>query len=47
MNAKDLNTIEQLVAFLEGTQAVAFEIIGKKDDRKTCQIAMRYTEYPS
>ena len=28
MNAEDLTTINQLIAFLEGTQPVAFEVAG-------------------
>ena len=33
MNAKDLTTIDQLTAFLEGTQRVAFEVANDKDSR--------------
>ena len=33
MNAKDLTTIDQLSAFLEGTQRVAFEVASDKDSR--------------
>ena len=33
MNAKDLITIDQLTAFLEGTQRVAFEVASDKDSR--------------
>ena len=33
MNAKDLTTIDQLSAFLEGTQRVAFEVASDKDNR--------------
>ncbi len=33
MNVEDLNSIEQLEHFLEGTQAVAFEVISGKDER--------------
>ncbi len=33
MNLKDLETLEQIEAFLSGTQAVAFEVGGSKDDR--------------
>ena len=35
MNAKDLTTIDQLSAFLEGTQRVAFEVASDKDSRPT------------
>ncbi len=33
MNAEDLTTISQLIAFLEGTQPVAFEVASNKDSR--------------
>ena len=33
MNAKDLTTFDQLSAFLEGTQRVAFEVASDKDSR--------------
>ena len=33
MNAKDLTTIDQLSAFLEGTQRVAFQVASDKDSR--------------
>ncbi|RLQ20141.1 transposase [Seongchinamella sediminis] len=33
MNAEDLTTIDQIIAFLEGTQAVAFEVASDKDSR--------------
>ena len=33
MNAKDLTTIDQLTAFLGGTQRVAFEVTIDKDSR--------------
>ncbi len=33
MNAEDLTTIDQLTAFLEGTQPVAFEVSSDKDSR--------------
>ena len=33
MNAEDLTTIDQLRAFLAGTQRVAFEVAGDKDAR--------------
>jgi transposase InsO family protein len=33
MNAEDLTTIDQLIAFLEGTQPVAFQVISDKDSR--------------
>ena len=33
MNVKDLTTIDQLTAFLEGTQRVAFEVASDKDSR--------------
>jgi len=33
MNAEDLTTIDQLAAFLEGTQPVAFEVASNKDSR--------------
>ncbi len=33
MNANELNTIEQLIKFLDGTQAVAFSIEGNKKSR--------------
>lgn len=33
MNAEDLTTIDQLAAFLEGTQPVAFQVISDKDSR--------------
>lgn len=33
MNAEDLTTIDQLIAFLDGTQLVAFEVASNKDSR--------------
>jgi hypothetical protein len=33
MNSEDLTTIDQLTAFLEGTQRVAFEVASNKDSR--------------
>jgi transposase InsO family protein len=33
MNAEDLTTVDQLIAFLEGTQPVAFQVVSDKDSR--------------
>ena len=33
MNEKDLISIDQVVHFLDGTQAVAFRVLSSKDDR--------------
>ena len=58
MNAKDLTSIDQLTAFLEGTQRIAFEVARDKDRRyqliqrtlagcrSDCQITLSATDIP-
>ena len=46
MNLKDLATLEQIEAFVSGTQAVAFEVGGNKDDRyRWIEATLRHHRY--
>ena len=38
MNAEDLTILDQLTAFLEGTQPVAFQVVSDKDSRLSFMI---------